>query len=124
MLDPRTRLGLLLCAGLLAISLESPTALGVFALACASPLLAMRVPRRWWGRGLLTVLALVWSTVLSQGLFYAEQPRVSLGHLGPLHLYREGVTWGLTQSLRFVGLSLAGIAVAVSTPPDRLHAAL
>ncbi len=124
MIDPRTRLFLLLCAGVLAISLEGPLALGLFTLACASPLLLMRVPGRWWRRGLVGVLTIVWSTVLSQGLFYAEQPRVSVASLGPLHLYREGLAWGLTQSLRFVGLSLAGIALAVSTPPDRLHVAL
>lgn len=123
-LDPRTQLGLLSAAGLLAISLERPEALGVFALACVLPLAWMRVGWAWWRRGAVAVLAIVWSTVLSQGLFYAEQPRVSLGHIGPLHLYREGVTYGLAQSMRFVGLSLAGIAVTVSTPPDRMFAAL
>ena len=96
----------------------------LFALLCAVPLLWVRPDRTWLRRGALAILAIVWSTVLSQGLFYADQPRVSLGHIGPLHLYREGVTYGLAQSMRFVGLSLGGIALAVSTPPDRLFAAL
>ena len=123
-LDPRTRLGLLLAAGVLAISLERPESLVVFAAACALPLLWLRVGWAWGRRGALAVVTIIWSTVLSQGLFYADQPRVSLGHLGPLHLYREGVVHGLAQSMRFVGLSLAGIAMAVSTPPDRMFAAL
>lgn len=123
-MDPRTRLMLLGCAGILAISLEQPAALAVFVLACALPLVALRPSPAWQRRGLLAVATIVWSTVLSQGLFYAEQPRVALASLGPLTLWREGVTWGLAQSLRFVGLSLAGIALSASTPPDRLHAAL
>ena len=123
-IDPRTRLALLGCAGILAISLEQPVALGAFALACGLPLVALRPGRAWWRRGLVAVATIVWSTVISQGLFYAEQPRVALLQLGPLTLWREGVTWGLAQSLRFVGLSLAGIGLAASTPADRLHAAL
>jgi len=49
---------------------------------------------------------------------------VPLLSLGPLVIYREGVTWGLVQSLRLVAVTLAGLAVAVSTPPDRAFAAL
>lgn len=124
MIDPRTRLALVLCAGLLAISLEQPGALGLFAVACASPLLLLRLSTTWWRRGAIAVATIVWSTVLSQGIFYAQQPRVPLLVLGPLVIWREGVWWGLAQSLRFVGLSLAGIALAASTPADRLHAAL
>ena len=123
-MDPRTRLGLLSAAGVAAITLEQPAALGVLTLLCCLPLLILRPSWVWLRRGLVAVLAIVWSTTLSQGLFYAEQPRISLGHLGPLHLYREGLAYGLAQSLRFVALSIGGICLAVSTPPDRLHAAL
>lgn len=124
MIDPRTRLALLCAAGVLAITLEQPGALGGLALVCCLPLVLLRPSWIWIRRGLVAVLAVVWSTTLSQGLFYAEQPRVSLGHLGPLHLYREGLAYGLAQSLRFVALSIGGICLAVSTPPDRLYAAL
>lgn len=123
-MDPRARLALLICASTLAICLESPVSLGVLTLLCAVPLFALRLTGVWWRRGLLVVAAVVWSTVLSQGLFYAEQPRVALGSLGPLTLWREGVEWGLVQSLRFIALALAGIALSVSTSPDRLFAAL
>lgn len=123
-MDPRARLALLFAAGVLAITLERPLALGGFTLACALPLLFVGLDARWLRRGVFVVLTVVWSTSLSQALFYAEQPRVPLLRFGPLTLWREGLRYGLAQSLRFVGLSLAGLAVAVSTPPDRLHAAL
>lgn len=123
-MDPRTRLALLFAAGILAITLERPAALGGFALSCTLPLLFVGLERRWVTRGVAIVLTVIWGTSLSQALFYAEQPRVPLLQFGPLTLWREGLRYGLAQSLRFIGLSLAGLAVAVSTPPDRLHAAL
>jgi len=122
--DPRSRLGLVATAGILAIVLDRPLSLLIFAVLCGLPLLWMRVGWTWWRRGLVVVGVVVWSTVFSQGLFYAEQPRVSIGQIGPLHIYREGILHGLAQSLRFVGLALAGIAMTVSTPPDRMFAAL
>lgn len=123
-LDPRARLGLLLCAGLLAIALEQVLPLALLTLLCALPLVASRPSWTWWRRGLVAVAAIVWSTALSQGLFYAEHPRVPLLQLGPLTLWEQGVEYGLAQSLRFVALSLGGLALAVSTSPDRMFAAL
>ena len=123
-MDPRTRLALLACVGLLAVSLDRPGALGVLCALCGLPLLGLRLPARRWAQGAAAIAAVVWGTVLSQGLFYAGLPRVALLELGPLTIWREGVTWGLVQSLRMVATLLAGIAVASSTPPDRLHAAL
>ncbi len=123
-MDPRTRLGLLAAASVLAVTLEQPRSLLLLTGICVLPLAGLRPPLRWWVRGGAVVLGLIWSTVLSQGLFYDDQPRVALGSLGPLTLYREGVTYGLVQSLRFVSVGLAGMAVALSTPSDRLHAAL
>jgi energy-coupling factor transporter transmembrane protein EcfT len=122
--DPRTRLWLLLCAGVVAVCLEGVPALLCLALLCGAPLLALRLPGLWWRRGAVVIAALVWGTALSQGLFYADQPRVSLLGVGPVHLYREGVLHGLAQSLRLVAMVLAGLSVAASTPPDRVVAAL
>lgn len=123
-MDPRGRLALLLCVGLLAVSLDRPASLAALCLLCALPLVALRVPAIWWLRGGLAAAAIVWGTVLSQGLFYRALPRVPLLELGPITIWREGVFWGLVQSLRFVSTLLAGLAVATSTPPDRLYAAL
>ncbi|MCO4771273.1 MAG: ATP-binding cassette domain-containing protein [Deltaproteobacteria bacterium] len=123
-LDPRVRIALLICVGVLAVVLSRASSLATLALLCAFPLLLVGVPRRWLLRGGLGLLAIVWSTVLSQGLFYAELPRVPLVRAGPLVIWTEGVLWGLVQSLRFVSTLLAGLALVISTSPDRLYSAL
>ena len=79
--------------------------------------------------------AIAWSTVLSQAVFYAGIPRTTLvtlvepiewhGWRFPgLTLYSEGMTYGLKQALRMVSVTLAGLAVCLSTSPERLFAAL
>jgi energy-coupling factor transport system permease protein len=75
-------------------------------------------------RALIVSAAIVWSTVLAQGLFYPVEPRTELVSFGPLTIWREGVSYGLVQSLRVVSVGLAGVALAITTPPDRLNAAL
>ncbi len=123
MSDPRTRLLLLGCASILAVVLERPVSLGLLA-AAGLVAFAFATRGRWWGRALVAVVLVVWSTVLSQALFYADLPRTAWFRLGPLVFWREGVRYGLVQSLRLVGVTLGGLAVAVSTPPDRLLAGL
>ncbi len=123
-MDPRARLGLLFCAGIAGLCLEGPLALGLLCLICTLPMFAAGISAIWLRRGLAAALAIVWGTCLSQGLFYAEQPRVALLSFGPLTLWREGLSYGLAQSLRLLALSMAGLSMAVSTPPDRLLAAL
>ncbi len=118
-LDPRVPLVLLGCLGCLVLAVDQTASLaglagvGVVALAGAG----RGVP---WLRVAAALAALVWSTALSQGLFYGDLPRVVWVQLGPIVLWREGVVHGLEQSLRFVALTTAGAAVAVRVPPDRL----
>ena len=112
-LDPRARLGLLLCASTLSICLDRPESLGLLTLCAVLPLLALRVERRWLGAGLAAALTLTWSTALSQGLFYDQEPRVALAQLGPLVLYREGLRHGLVQSLRLLSMTFGGLALSL-----------
>ena len=121
MRDPRTRIGMVVCVGLLAVSLEHPVALGILTATCMTPFLTQYRQLKY---ALMVTLGVVWSTVLAQGLFYGQEPRVALFHLGPLTVWREGVLYGLVQSLRVVAVGLAGIGLATRTPPDRLYAAL
>lgn len=116
--DPRLKLGLLAAVALLAVVLDRPQHLLLLAVATALPALTVLGRHRRAVLGL--VLAIVWSTVLSQALFYAERPRVAWLSLGPLVLWREGAWHGLVQSLRLVAMGLAGASVALSTAPDRL----
>lgn len=125
--DPRYRLGMVACVGVLALCLEGAPALAAVALPAA--LLALAQPRMagWRLRFLAALALLVWSTALSQGLFYAVPPRTPLVVLldrPPVAIWREGVVHGLVQSLRFVAVLGAGLALALSTSPDRLLAAL
>ncbi len=122
--DPRARLGLLLAASLAGLALDRPLSLGILCGLTALPLLLLRIERRWLGGGILAALTLVWSTTLSQGLFYADEPRVAVLSLGPLPLYREGLLHGLTQSLRLLAMTFGGLSLSVSTSPDRLFMAL
>lgn len=123
-MDPRARILLVLCAGLVGLALERPVSLLIFALLMAAPFLVIPVERRTALRVGLALLSVVWGTVLSQALFYAAQPRTPLLVLGPVTFWREGVLWGLAQSLRFIGLLLAGLALVRTTPVDRLYLAL
>jgi len=117
-LDPRVRLGLVGLVGLLAITLDGAWSLGALAAVTGAVATATVGRRRWALLGVAA--AVVWSTVLSQALFYADRPRVALLALGPVVLWREGVVHGLVQSLRMVAMAFAGVSLAVTTAPDRL----
>lgn len=123
-MDARARIVLVLLAGLVGLALERPLALLAFALIMALPFIGISINKREFIAVGLAMLSVVWGTVLSQSLFYAAQPRTPLVILGPVVFWREGVLWGLAQSLRFVGLLLAGLALVRSTPVDRLYLAL
>lgn len=122
MADPRARVLLVLAVGGFALVLDHPLGLGVLAAITGSALLA--VGGRWRLHALAVAAAVVWSTILSQGLFYADSPRTPLVELGPVAVWREGVLHGLVQSLRLLAMGAAGSALAISTPPDRLFAGL
>ncbi len=81
------------------------------------------------------VLATAWSTLVSQAVFYTFEPRTARFTIVPnfpigswefpgVRFYREGAEYGLLQSLRFSALALAGLAVCLSTSPERLLAGL
>lgn len=120
-LDPLTWIGLLVCVGVAAVVFEHPVPLGVLALLSLAPTLA-REGGRLRFLGILAVV--VWSAVLSQGLFYGNEPRTPVIALGPLALYREGLVHGLVQSLRVVAVTGMGVSVARAVTTDRLSHAL
>lgn len=134
-LDPRLKLAWLAWVSSLSLLLDSAPALAaLFALSAASATALRLRPKGWLVIGGLLAAA-AWSTLLSQSLFYAYVPRTPLltllpeRQIGPwmfsgLKLYREGAVYGLAQSLRFLSMTLAGLAVCLSTSPERLLGAL
>ena len=120
-LDPRTRILLVFNVGILALVFDHWVSLLGLTAVCLLPFLAKRA---WAFRAFGLAALVVWSTVVSQSLFYNAEPRVAWLHVGPLTIWREGVMYGLVQSLRIVAVGLAGVALAIRTPPDRLFAGL
>jgi energy-coupling factor transport system permease protein len=124
MISPGTKIWLVLMVGVLAVVLEQVGSLFALAVIAACAVLSHGVDRTWIRRGALLIVAVVWSTVVSQALFYGREPRTPWFTIGPLVFWVEGVEHGLAQSLRLLSVSLAGIAIAISTSPDRLFIAL
>jgi len=134
-LDPRLKIAWLVWTSTLCMLLDStPALLSLFLLALITTS-GLRLPARGWLALILLLLLTAWSTLLSQGLFYARYPRTVLvtlvptfelgtWQLGPLEIYREGLVYGLKQSTRLLTVTVAGLVVCLSTSPDRLLAAL
>lgn len=118
----RARLLLVFGVGALATLLERAPGL---ALLCAAAAVALaRVGSPWRRPIALGLAAAATSTVVSQSLFWAGTPRTPLLAAGPVVVWQEGVLHGAVQSLRFAATTLAGAALALSTPPDRLASGL
>lgn len=124
MSDPRARLVALFLLGAGVLALEGPAPLGVVAGGSVAALILHPQAAGWRLRVVGLALLVAWTTAVSQALFYAGWPRTPLLRLGPLTFWREGALYGLAQSLRFVAVLAAGAWVSVSTPPDRMLAAL
>jgi energy-coupling factor transporter ATP-binding protein EcfA2/energy-coupling factor transporter transmembrane protein EcfT len=110
-LSARTRLIIAGSLALIGLCLEGTFALSLLAIPPAA-LLLLHPRTRGYRLALLgTAGLLIWSTAISQGLFWAGWPQTPW--LGIF--YREGVLHGLTQSLRFVGsLSIGGLLLATT----------
>lgn len=81
------------------------------------------------------VLTVTWGVAVGQGMFYAQFPRTVLFTLIPpfkllgrefsgLHIYLQGIEYGLVQSLRFSSCTLAGLGLCLSTTPDAMFRAM
>ncbi len=133
-LRPQIALALCFEAALLALLLEHTANLALLAaLACAWWLAGGGA--RYWLWTLLLVASGTWSLMVTQGLFYAAEPRTGwLRLLGPeqfpwgqppgLYLYREGVLYGLEQSLRADVMILLAAGLLGRYGPDQLAAGL
>lgn len=135
-LEPRTKILMMLIAGCLVILLDSPTALLVCFLGSLT-LIAASVPT-WRQIGLLCTFLFftTWGLTYSQAIFYNEFPRTVLFTLVPadlpligkmtggIRVYREGLFHGIVQSLRFNTTLGIGCFIVWTTQPRDLLLAL
>jgi len=129
--DPRLKIAWVATLSLLSVLIDSTAALAMLFVLAALPLAGLRLGWRAWLAIGGVVLAMAWSTLASQAIFYTGEPRTALFTIVPsidfgvwrfpgVRFYLEGAQYGLVQSLRFMGLSLAGLTVCLSTSPERL----
>ncbi len=130
-LHPYTKLSLSFFFSLLSVLLDQPRSLFLLALFSWLILLGSRPSKPVLKMHLILVLTTVWGLVVSQGLFYRDFPRTVLFCLIPpgesfsgLCLIKEGLFYGLVQSLRLVAALSAGLYLVTSTPKELLFRAV
>jgi energy-coupling factor transporter transmembrane protein EcfT len=110
---------------LLAVMLSAPVLLAGLLLLTLLPWLVVRPP---WPRVrplIPLVLTMCVGSMISQGFFYAREPRTEwLRVLPGLSLSREGVYYGAVVSLRLVAVLSAGSLVVFTTHPSEMVLAL
>lgn len=131
-LHPRTKIVVLAVAGCLVVLLDSPISLAVCFL--ASICLVGFSGASWHQIRLLILFVLcgTWGLVYSQAIFYNEFPRTPILTLidgdfpiigevtGGIRFYREGLSYGAVQSLRFSTTLAIGCFIVWTTPPRDL----
>ena len=134
-LDPRLKLAAVFGTSVVVVCVDDLRAL---AACCAVAVLwstGLRLRSRGWLSIVGVLAVIVWSTMLSQGFFYAAESRTVLLTIIPssgrgddyfagVALTQEGLLYGAVQSLRFVATALAGLTASLSTGPERMLAAL
>lgn len=126
-LDVRLKMAAALCLSLVVVLVDS---LPMLAAVAAVGLLLFALSRPNASQVKLVALTsalVVWGIMFSQGIFYNRFPRRALVVLAEpnwlftdgLSIYAEGIYHGMVQSLRLLGVILAGYAICFSTEPDR-----
>lgn len=123
-LDPRTRLLVLFYVGILAATLERPLLLIPFLVVGVVSIIRCVSNWRVVFRGLGVGVLMVWASLVSQGLFYSESPRVVAFDILGVPFYREGMIHGAWQSLRFLTVTVMGVSLCLVVPSGKLVHAL
>lgn len=130
--DPRTKLMTLFGMAILVVCLDRPISLMLLAAAALFVFVTAQPSKSFWLYFVPTILIGIWAMIIGQGLFYAAYPRTPLVILidketpfwGPLTggiaLYREGMRYGLVQSLRMSIMLAFGLWVGLTTEPRDL----
>ena len=130
--DVRTKLLLLLAVMVFAIGMEGPRPLFfLFVLALGLHVLARSSVERW--RVLIVFLLVgIWGAMVSQALFYNQEPRTMIACLvspatpwigeltGGVYVYREGLEHGAVQALRSGIMMACGLLICWTTDSRQL----
>lgn len=131
-LDGRTKLLILAAAAFLSITVDSPRTLFLLFMAMLSLHVAARSSLDRWRILLLFLLLGIWGAMVSQALFYNQEPRTVVACLaspstpvvgrltGGIFLYSEGLEYGAVQALRSAIMLTTGLLICWTTDPRQL----
>jgi energy-coupling factor transport system permease protein len=131
-LDPRTKIILGLMVAILIVVLKRPPELVLLFLAVLILFGILRPAGRTVKAMFIIMITALFFTMVSQGFFYALEPRTIiitilspnsgfLGNItGGIALYREGIIYGALQSLRLFSAMLLSAVIVMSTYPSDL----
>ncbi len=131
-LDVRTKLVLLAAIVIFAVGLEGPRPLFLlFILALGFHIVARSSVERWKVL-IIFLLVGIWGAMLSQALFYNQEPRTMIACLvspttpwigeltGGIFVYQEGLEHGAVQALRSGIMLSCGLLICWTTDPRQL----
>ncbi len=134
-IDPRVKLVWVFCISVLTIIAGVPWMLLIIFLSTL-PFWVLLHPSREKVKSFIFILCtMVFGFIFSQSIFYywGETPTFTLipadfpilGYItGGIHIYKEGVVYGLIQSLRFMASVSAAMVLVASTHPSELISGL
>ncbi|GBG58140.1 cobalt ABC transporter permease [Sporomusaceae bacterium FL31] len=131
-LDVRTKLVVLLCCAVLVVLLDSPRTL--YLLFCTTLVLhgMSGASLARWRVLLMFVMLGIWGSMVSQALFYSQEPRTIVACLllpsapligtltGGVYIYREGLEYGAIQALRSASMLSMGLLISWTSDPRQL----
>ncbi len=131
-LNGRTKLAVLVLLGLAAVIIDSPGTLYFMLMAGLAGHAVARSSGPRWRILMGFILLTVWGSMVSQGLFYNQQPKTPLFCLasadatligrmtGGMYIYREGLEYGAVQALRSAAMVAYGLLLCWTTDPREL----
>ncbi len=131
-LDGRVKLVLLAVLGTGVILIDSPRTLFLLLAATLAGHLAARTSLRRWTLLAVFLLVAIWGSMVSQAMFYNQEPRSPLvclvapaaPVLGPLtggvYIYQEGLAYGAVQAMRSCTMLAYGFLLCWTTEPREL----
>jgi len=131
-LDPRAKIILGMLVAVLIVFLKTPAALLLLFVTLSAAFGLLRPSRRIARTTFMLMATALCFTMISQGFFYSLEPRTPILTLlsadsglpgritGGIALYREGILYGMLQSLRLFSTMLLSAAIVMSTYPSDL----